>query len=132
MFLKSFWKSIIWAIIIFILCSISVPEIKKVSLIEFENMDKVVHGVFYLILGILLVSSFKKYKKPVFKNPFYLLVLSFFIAISYGILIELLQYSIFTYRSAELLDVLCNTLGAFLGVLIYKYLVKIKILEILI
>lgn len=99
--------------------------ITVLSLISFEEstisvtipfFDKLVHLIFYFTASALGCMFFRELsrgkirKKKVFWITPVLLMI-------YGIIIEVVQGSFTSYRSAELLDVLANTLGAVLGTL---------------
>ena len=77
--------------------------------------DKIVHFTFYLvfsILGCLLVRERTKGLWSMGKATRVIVVS----AISYGIVIEVLQYTLTEDRMAEFGDVVANTLGAFVGI----------------
>lgn len=104
--------------------------ITVLSLISFKEntisvtipfFDKLVHLFFYFTASALGCMFFRELsrgkisKKKVFWITPVLLVI-------YGIIIEVIQGSFTSYRSAEPLDVLANTLGAVLGTLFIKAL----------
>ncbi|RUA15144.1 MAG: hypothetical protein DSY83_08095 [Flavobacteriia bacterium] len=101
--------------------------ITMLSLFSFSDMDldegnlnvpyadKIVHFTFYLvfsILGCLLVRERTKGLWSMGKATRVIVVS----AISYGIVIEVLQYTLTEDRMAEFGDVVANTLGAFVGI----------------
>jgi len=91
--------------------------------IELQYSDKIVHFVFHcisMLLGGLAVRKQFKSTTP-FGKPFIFMIVGLFL---YGITIEGLQAILPTGRSAELLDVLSNSLGLVAGVLILKLLFK--------
>ena len=57
MFIKTHWKSIIWAIVILILCGIPGDDIDKVRFIDIPHLDKFVHGVLYFVFTLLLINK---------------------------------------------------------------------------
>lgn len=77
--------------------------------------DKITHFVFYLIFSILGCLLVRERTKGVWTlgRAMGVVVVS---AISYGIVIEVLQYTLTEDRMAEFADVLANTLGAFVGI----------------
>jgi VanZ family protein len=101
--------------------------ITVLSLVSFEDdysldisipyFDKLVHFTFYFIASILgglfgreiSMGRFSKTK---------VLAISFVGLVFYGIIIEVLQSSMTTYRSGELMDVMANSAGALLGTLL--------------
>ncbi|NNK20442.1 MAG: VanZ family protein [Flavobacteriaceae bacterium] len=85
--------------------------------IEIPYLDKVVHFSFYFIaavLGMLFIHA-EKQKYSLTRKRTLILLSSLLI---YGIIIEVLQQSLTTYRSGEILDVLANSIGALLGTLL--------------
>ena len=74
--------------------------------------DKFVHSVFYIVAALLWCNSFQ------FKSKF---IKVFIICFSYGVLMEILQLYIFTSRSAEVADVVANSVGAIIGLILYRY-----------
>ena len=86
--------------------------------------DKIVHFTFYLvfsILGCLLVRERTKGLWSMGKATRVIVVS----AISYGIVIEVLQYTLTEDRMAEFGDVVANTLGAFVGIGLIRWLLPI-------
>lgn len=89
------------------------------DVITIPYFDKIVHFTFHCVIIILGVLSFRERNSYDFKLMTTLIGLVLF-SISYGILIEVLQYYMPFDRAAEIWDVLANTLGAFFGVLLIK------------
>ncbi|MCK4662689.1 MAG: VanZ family protein [Bacteroidales bacterium] len=122
---KYFWKSFIWAIIIFIICGIPSDNIEKVSFINIPYFDKFVHFILYFILTLLIISGFTRF----FKINIIKLKLSFIsliISIIYGIIIEILQKYLFIDRSFDLYDILANFSGAFLIFILANFSIIFK------
>ena len=83
--------------------------------------DKIVHFLFYLMFAILCTMMFRERTQGgmgIAKATRSAVVL----AISYGILIEVLQYTLTTDRMAEWADALANSLGAFAGIGLIRWL----------
>ncbi|MEO0571155.1 MAG: VanZ family protein [Bacteroidota bacterium] len=89
--------------------------------IWFPHLDKIAHFTFHfgiLVLGALAINEMSP-KIGDWKRGIAFL---FLFSISYGLLIELLQWGMPFGRSAEFWDVLANLTGALVGVLlIQKY-----------
>ena len=111
-----------WVVFITLLSLFSFSVLETKNRIEILYFDKIVHFIFYTVF-VVLGSLFLKEKK---KESFQLNISIFFTlctAIVYGLIIEILQYLLPFDRTAEILDVLANTIGAiFGGLLIKKYL----------
>lgn len=89
--------------------------------INIPHFDKVVHFVFYFgaaVLGTLFVRESMRDKPALVKTLVY--VVSG--AIIYGIIIEVLQYTLTDDRQGDIFDVLANSFGAVIGVLAMNWL----------
>jgi VanZ family protein len=116
-----YWKPIIIALIIFYGSVSSNENLNKVSFIHFNNSDKLIHFILYLILSITLQLSILRNTLINRKN---LILLTLIFVISYGLIMEVLQFY-FTYnRSAEVFDAVANALGCIFGILILPFLQK--------
>jgi VanZ family protein len=105
-----------WMVAITVLSLVSIDEGTSLG-IEIPHFDKFVHFTFYFVAGILGMLFGLTLRKD-FTGNFYV-VLKFLLGlIGYGIIIEVLQGSLTTYRSAEGLDILANSAGALSGILL--------------
>ena len=79
-----------------------------------NGLDLIIHFFFYSIFNLLLIVGNIQQEKFNFlrKKP---VVAAFVISISYGLLIELLQGTVFVSRGAELSDALANSAGSVVG-----------------
>lgn len=112
-FIKLWLPVYLYAGLIFILSSRPQPE--KLAL--FPNADKAVHIVEYAVLGALLIRAFWRsdYGWSIYKC----VGISVAAACLYGISDELHQHFVPT-RIASGWDVLSDSIGAFIGAIIYK------------
>ena len=85
---------------------------------KITNIDKWEHGIAYFTLTICWLFTF--YKKPKTK---YIVVVA---CIFFGILIEVLQQTQTTYRTGDYKDILANTLGVVLGLVVFNQILKKK------
>ena len=83
--------------------------IKIESQIDVLYLDKLVHTTIYFFFCLIWYGPFKN----IFKNK--TLIYLFIFSILFGIFIEFLQEKTVHYRSAELLDIWFNVLGAIIG-----------------
>ena len=86
----------------------------NVPLSSVSHIDKAVHAFFYVVLTILLYQFFKNYLKG---SGLKAMWFSFIAAILYGIIIEIAQDKLTATRHADMLDVVANAAGAFIGIL---------------
>lgn len=82
---------------------------------------KAAHVTEYLILGVLMFNCLHVFNAP---KKFYL---ALFLCFLYAGSDEFHQY--FTGRSARIMDVMIDTFGSFLGILIYNFGIKKVILK---
>ena len=112
--------AIIWAIVILVLCNIELPKSEGPGFF-FTGFDKLAHLGFFYILTVLLF-----YGKIRYQHNFSFRSLTIFKIIMVSVIlgggIELLQWKVFTYRSAEWWDFTCDMLGTLMGVFSYVLL----------
>jgi len=107
------------ALIIAIFVTISILYLSLIKVpkhtITISHLDKWQHCIAYFTLTFFWLFTFYKKKK---KYPIILCCILF------GIIIEVLQYSITNYRTGDYLDVIANSGGVLLGSLIFNQLFK--------
>lgn len=109
--------STLWAVFIFILCATPGQYIPSLSWLELLSFDKFVHlSIFFVQCSLLFLISIK-YNQGL---PF--IIVYFIVAMVYGLLLELMQARIFSNRSADLNDVIANTTGCVLALILFKKL----------
>lgn len=115
-----------WVVVITILSLFSFPSIDlDPGSFTIPYADKITHFIFYLVFGFVGCMSLRERTMGnlgMIKTIRIVLVL----AILYGILMEVLQYILTTDRMAELGDVLANTLGAFAGIGLIRWIFSKK------
>jgi len=99
-------------IVISCLSLIKTPKIDT----GFSNIDKLYHLFAYFTLSLFWLFSF--YKKSSLK---YFIVLACLI---YGILIEVIQHTLTTYRTCDYKDAIANTLGSIFGLIVFNQIKK--------
>lgn len=113
---------VLWLVLITTLSLISLNSFSKVQI---NGGDKYVHFIFYFVLtGLLILNLMSKFN---FRKAVFISAIS---AVIYGIIIEVLQGVVTTYREPEIIDILFNSLGcifaAFLMIKNHKRLNFIK------
>jgi VanZ family protein len=114
--------ALVWTVFILILCNAKMPDTKN-SGFFFQGFDKLVHlGFFYVLTILLFYGKIKNQHNYNFRSLTILkiVVITFILGGS----IELIQWKIFTYRSAEWWDLGCDMIGVFMGVFSYVILHK--------
>ena len=103
-------SAIFWTLLIIYLCLNDTPSL---PIIPFENIDKIIHFVFYFVFVFLWIMSLKH-----ISLRYFLIVL--FIAIVLGISIEFLQENFTQNRAFDWYDIVANALGAITSFILVK------------
>lgn len=85
----------------------------ETPLFSFPHLDKIAHFGMYFGLTFLLIPIQSGKNKKVNSNAILL-------AIAFGLLMELIQFSMHTGRQASVYDAIANTIGSILGLLFYR------------
>ena len=121
---KVLWSqkwSIIWSIIVIVLCNIQMPDGDSQEGFFFEGFDKLAHlGFFYVLTVLLFYGKINLQHNYSFRSLTIFKVILIAAIIGGGI--ELLQWKVFTYRSAEWWDFACDMIGTFMGIFSYVLL----------
>lgn len=119
-----YWKTISVAAAILALCLFPGSEFERIH-IEFDGTDLVVHCIMFFTLSFILYLDSIRYVKQQNKGRF-LLIITVLACFSFGILTELLQYTIVSLnRSGNLLDLATDLAGTIAG-LSAVYFIKRK------
>jgi VanZ family protein len=115
------YLSILWAIFVVIICEMPSSDISPDSFTFFEGFDKLAHTGFFFVLTVLLFHG--KIQEQGSYNYRALTILKILlITLFLGAAIEVLQYSVFTYRSAEWWDLFADMTGVGMGIFGYIFL----------
>ncbi|MEJ5993441.1 VanZ family protein [Pedobacter sp. Du54] len=115
--------AIIWSVVILVLCNMPIADLDDKESFFFTGFDKMVHLGFFYVLAVLLF-----YGKINYQHNYSFRSLTVFkivlISAALGGAIELLQWKVFTYRSAEWWDFSCDMIGTGMGIFSYILLHK--------
>ncbi len=121
--MKYFSLPLLWALAIAIVSLMPAPRIPEV---EIDYADKVVHVFVYMVLTILLIwASHKKNEKKTI--PYTTLFVILASSSVYGLIMEILQFTITTGRNFEIPDIMANIVGCLFGVFLYKSIKSLSI-----
>jgi len=119
---KFFWRhnisAVLWALLILALCGIPRSAVPKTNLI---GVDKVVHFGLYAVFSLILMVGFLKQQQYRWLRE-KALYMAIGTGIVYGIIIELLQGTVFASRSAEPMDMVANAVGAVFGIVCFYFI----------
>ena len=123
--LKNQRLTILWALFILILCNVDLGSVGESNLF-FPGFDKLVHCGLFFVFVVLCVNGFirQQLNRALAYKQALMITL---VAIAFGALIELLQLTIFTWRSGNWADLFADTVGACMG--IFSVLITINATE---
>lgn len=114
--------TILYSIALAVVCLI---ELNGFIEVKISNGDKIFHSLSYVILTVLWYYTF--YYNLKF-NKGKALIYAVLVSIIFGIVIEVLQGAVTTYRSSDINDVYANSFGCILAAIVIavknKYLIK--------
>ena len=99
---------------------VSLVSLKDVNLIKTHNSDKYGHFLAYFILSLSWLNVINKRPHKIIIN--YIIIITL---ISYGIILEVLQDILTTYRQADLYDIIANSAGVIFAVILFNKMKKI-------
>ena len=83
--------------------------------------DKILHFLAYFVFGLIVYNYFEEL------NLKHVLLVSAISVIFYGIIIEILQQVMTSYRTLDMYDALANTLGVVFATIIIRFKEKLKL-----
>ena len=108
-----------WTGIILYLCLIRASNLPTVNILY---IDKCVHAFFHFVFSLLWFLVLRFYYKN--QSSSMLLGIVFVLSLFFGIAIELFQTFFTISRNGDVIDVLANTSGALLAIIMIKLLYK--------
>lgn len=124
----NYWKPALLSVIILYGSITSGDNLNKFTIFNIEHMDKIIHFCLYFALSVTLLASM--IRKSKLRNLDQKIIV-FVWVVSYGLLMEVFQYYFTQTRSAEILDILANTSGCILAILIYPLINKYNLQKLL-
>lgn len=117
MIFKTFWKPVCWALIIIILSVIPTDDLDSQmwSFVPYE--DKIMHFIFYGIFSFLLMRAFLKYYKKT-RPALILAFFTFVFIFIFGVILEIIQASLTSYREGDIMDMIFNLAGCISAILL--------------
>jgi len=115
---RYFIPAVIWGLLILYLSAdpgINLPP----SVWDFLGIDKIGHLTFYGIFSFLIAYGYFKLPQTAIKKG---LVNTLIISSGYGLAMEIMQYSFFPNRYFEVLDIIANIIGSFVGILLFHHI----------
>lgn len=113
--------TIMWAAVIMITTLLPSTSMPSLSIWELFSFDSFAHAFLFAVLTYLMIVGIKKqYTFPKIKH--YAIRVSLLISTLFGIFIELTQHFFIFGRQGDIIDVLSNTIGCLLGIVLFKWI----------
>lgn len=119
-----YWKPILIALFILYASVTPADNLTKVNLFNIKHLDKIIHFLMYYVFSLTLFASILKNTQL---SNIKKMIITLTITISYGLLMESLQYVLTSDRSPEFYDALANTIGSLLAIISFPYLKRFKL-----
>ena len=118
MFLKYNLPTLLWATVILLLTLLPAASLPVTPAWELISFSTASHAFVFFLLAFLMLRSFTN------QNTFSYLyqnagIATFIISVLFGVMIEILQSTMGLGRQGDIMDVVSNTIGTFMGILIY-------------
>jgi hypothetical protein len=110
---------LVWAIFTLILCGWPGNQLPEINFWKWLRWDKITHLFLFGIQSYLQLLAVLKTSRTGSVTP-QLGWLMAICSISYGALVEILQFYVFTGRSGDVKDAIANAIGAMLGLWIFR------------
>ncbi len=107
--------SILWAVVILILCATPGQYIPSAVWMELLSLDNLIHASIFFILSALLIVVALRYGQHHGFTFFYVAI-----SVLYGMLMELMQAYFFSNRTADWMDVVANSAGCLIALMLQK------------
>jgi len=115
------YKLIIWLIFLFYVSFSPKSQIPKLKLFLIPYFDKIIHFTLYFVLFLLLINYVNKIINKAEKKA---IIISFFICFFLGILTEIGQHYFPINRTADIYDLLINTIGIIIAIIFFILIKK--------
>jgi len=103
--------AIIWTLIIFGLCCMPGNYIPTTNWLQLLSFDKFVHAfIFCMMVSLWFLVLIQQQKVNTFS-----IILVLLICVSFGGMLEIMQATVFSNRSADWFDFIANTFGCFIA-----------------
>lgn len=110
MVIRPYIWTVLWALFVLVLCLLPPKELDGLTPV-FEGADKLVHTGFFFVFSVLLFHAMTRRRLGKFGMLWRVVLIS----LLFALFTEFLQWQFFTYRSAEIWDLIANFVGIGMG-----------------
>ncbi|MDN6280033.1 MAG: VanZ family protein [Psychroflexus sp.] len=116
------------SLLLLIIIGTAIPVLSLINLsgmptFQIKSADKLYHLIAYASLSFIFALHYHNHVKRKISSVSYLGI--FLLAVIFGIIIEVLQDTLTSYRTFDYFDILANACGALLGLVIISILLRI-------
>jgi VanZ family protein len=116
------WRSIVFGVIILILCLIPSEQLHKIDFLKINYQDLAVHLIMFCLFAVILTLDFRRTRLLQNRIP-YQIYLLLFIAVMFSSFTEFLQFAFPSLnRTANLGDLLFDITGSSIGLVIVRFI----------
>ena len=112
-FIKNYYRSLIVALIILLLTTISGNNFNSIPTFSFQGVDKIAHFIVFFVFAVFLLADL--YKNLIQVNLIKTVFIIFLITLFYGGMIELVQHFFIPFRTGSIYDLIANLAGSLAG-----------------
>ena len=116
--------TLLWALVIFGLCSMPGHLIPSATWLEVLSFDKWVHAGIFFVLVSLAALAVKKHGQAS-----HLVVVYGLLGMAYGALLEFMQATVFVERSADWQDMVANAFGCLMALVFHRKVTRLVFRE---
>lgn len=120
--IKKFKYAYIWAIIVTCACGTNGNNLPHFEFSSLLRIDKIAHLFLFGTETYLIAIATKKQSSH--KRSFTIIFPAFLIGTCFGIVIEILQATVFPNRTFDYMDMVANTIGCLLAWIVLNYQFK--------
>jgi glycopeptide antibiotics resistance protein len=111
--------TILWAAVILLTTLLPSAAMPPVSIWDFFSFDSFAHAAMFAVLTFLMIVGLKKqFSFPKLKH--FSFRIAFTLSFLFGVGIEFMQHYLIAGRMGDIFDVLSNTIGCLLGIVLFK------------
>ena len=113
--------TLLWAAMILLLTLLPSASMPPLSIWSLLSFDSFAHAFLFTVLIFLMIVGLKK-QFSYLKLRHYAIRVSLFTSVIFGIAIELMQHYFITGRQGDMIDVLADTIGCLIGIVLFKWI----------
>lgn len=101
------------------MCLMSTEDLPSIDYLQLLSFDKLVHAILFGLLSLSLLVAFRRQNKVNYIRKKAILIAVLF-SLIYGLILEIVQYSLVEDRTGEVYDIVANMLGCALGIVFFR------------